>query len=613
MDVARLNFSHGAHADHETAYRLVREASDATGRAVAILADLQGPKIRLGTLRRRPGRVGDRRAGSASPSTTSSAPPSGSSTTYKDLAADVALGDRLLVDDGKLALDRGRVERPRRVLPGRRGRRGRPTTRACRCPAWRSACRRCRTRTTRTCASPCSLAVDFVALSFVRSARGRRAGARDHATRRTSRSRSSPSSRSPRRSSTSRRSSRPSTASWWPAVTSAWSCRWSRCRWCRSAPSQVARERDKPVIVATQMLESMISNSRPDPRRGLRRGQRGARRRGRGDAVRGDLGGQATRSAPSARWSGSSPPSRSTTSRVPDAAAPVPLAGRARSSARPRTSPRPSTSRRWPPSPRPATPRGGSPRCTPASRCWPSPSTPRVRSQLALSWGVETFLVPVGAAHRRHGRAGRLLAAVHRPAQGAATASSSSPAARPTPSGSTNLIRVHEVGTRLVSRLGARGSRAARPRRSWSVLDLEERETDVFVGQTPSTALQRIFGGQVAGQALIAAGRTVPAEPGGALAALLLPAARRPARGDPLLGRPDPRRAGPSPPAGWSPGSTGKGEDVAIFALTADFTAGERPVVEHSLPMPDVPGPETLPGIGRGRRRGTPRCPRAPG
>ena len=49
MDVARLNFSHGKHADHETAYRLVREASDKVGRAVAILADLQGPKIRLGT------------------------------------------------------------------------------------------------------------------------------------------------------------------------------------------------------------------------------------------------------------------------------------------------------------------------------------------------------------------------------------------------------------------------------------------------------------------------------------------------------------------------------------------------------------------------------------
>ena len=48
MDVARLNFSHGDYADHEAAYKRVRKASDATGRAVGILADLQGPKIRLG-------------------------------------------------------------------------------------------------------------------------------------------------------------------------------------------------------------------------------------------------------------------------------------------------------------------------------------------------------------------------------------------------------------------------------------------------------------------------------------------------------------------------------------------------------------------------------------
>src|SRR5215211_4837601 len=48
MDVARLNFSHGTHEDHGQAYALVREAADAAGRAVGILADLQGPKIRLG-------------------------------------------------------------------------------------------------------------------------------------------------------------------------------------------------------------------------------------------------------------------------------------------------------------------------------------------------------------------------------------------------------------------------------------------------------------------------------------------------------------------------------------------------------------------------------------
>ena len=50
MDVARLNISHGSHADHEKVYRMVREASDRSGRGVGIFADLQGPKIRLGTV-----------------------------------------------------------------------------------------------------------------------------------------------------------------------------------------------------------------------------------------------------------------------------------------------------------------------------------------------------------------------------------------------------------------------------------------------------------------------------------------------------------------------------------------------------------------------------------
>src|SRR5919112_4411582 len=48
MDVARLNLSHGTYADHEKVYRMVREASDITGRSVGIFVDLQGPKIRLG-------------------------------------------------------------------------------------------------------------------------------------------------------------------------------------------------------------------------------------------------------------------------------------------------------------------------------------------------------------------------------------------------------------------------------------------------------------------------------------------------------------------------------------------------------------------------------------
>ena len=61
MDVARLNFSHGDYADHEANYKRVRAASDVTGRAVGILADLQGPKIRLGRFADGPDLLGQRR------------------------------------------------------------------------------------------------------------------------------------------------------------------------------------------------------------------------------------------------------------------------------------------------------------------------------------------------------------------------------------------------------------------------------------------------------------------------------------------------------------------------------------------------------------------------
>jgi pyruvate kinase len=111
MDVARLNFSHGAHEDHAAAYRLVRAASDRTGHAVAVLADLQGPKIRLGTFVDGPVTWV---TGSQVCITVEDVPGTASrvSTTYKNLANDVRVGDRLLVDDGKLSLTVASVEGP---------------------------------------------------------------------------------------------------------------------------------------------------------------------------------------------------------------------------------------------------------------------------------------------------------------------------------------------------------------------------------------------------------------------------------------------------------------------------------------------------------------------
>lgn len=103
MDVARLNFSHGDYTDHEAAYKRVRAASDATGHAVGILADLQGPKIRLGRFKDGPTYWA---TGETVRITVEDCEGTHDrvSTTYKQLAQDAAKGDRLLVDDGKVAL-----------------------------------------------------------------------------------------------------------------------------------------------------------------------------------------------------------------------------------------------------------------------------------------------------------------------------------------------------------------------------------------------------------------------------------------------------------------------------------------------------------------------------
>ncbi|MQA25196.1 MAG: pyruvate kinase [Micromonosporaceae bacterium] len=111
MDVARLNFSHGTHDDHRRVYQMVRAAADATGRAVGVLADLQGPKIRLGRFAESPveWRTGDHVVLTADdvPGTAERV-----SVTYQALPAEVKRGDRLLVDDGRLSLEVSGVNGP---------------------------------------------------------------------------------------------------------------------------------------------------------------------------------------------------------------------------------------------------------------------------------------------------------------------------------------------------------------------------------------------------------------------------------------------------------------------------------------------------------------------
>jgi pyruvate kinase len=104
LDVARLNMSHGDHDTHRAAYDVVRAASDASGRSVGVLVDLQGPKIRLGRFAAGPVTL---TAGQQFTITTQDVPgDSGEvSVSYRGLAGDVRPGTTLLVDDGRVVLE----------------------------------------------------------------------------------------------------------------------------------------------------------------------------------------------------------------------------------------------------------------------------------------------------------------------------------------------------------------------------------------------------------------------------------------------------------------------------------------------------------------------------
>jgi pyruvate kinase len=108
MDIARLNLSHGSYADHEEIYREIRAASDETGHAVGILVDLQGPKIRTARFKNGPVVLAD---GDVFTVTTRDVDGDKVEvgTTYKGLPGDVRVGDMLLIDDGKVALEATQV------------------------------------------------------------------------------------------------------------------------------------------------------------------------------------------------------------------------------------------------------------------------------------------------------------------------------------------------------------------------------------------------------------------------------------------------------------------------------------------------------------------------
>jgi len=104
MDVARLNFSHGNHERHAALIARLREASMKLQKPIALVADLQGPKIRTGTLvdgKRVQLRSGQRFTISTDGAAGSSA---GVSTTYRRLPREVKRGDRILLADGLIEL-----------------------------------------------------------------------------------------------------------------------------------------------------------------------------------------------------------------------------------------------------------------------------------------------------------------------------------------------------------------------------------------------------------------------------------------------------------------------------------------------------------------------------
>lgn len=110
MDVARLNFSHGSHADHATVIETLRRTGVLEGRTICILQDLQGPKIRTGALKGHQSVT--LKAGATVTITTRDVEGTGDliSTTFKDLPREMHSGSRILLSDGRIELRVLRVE-----------------------------------------------------------------------------------------------------------------------------------------------------------------------------------------------------------------------------------------------------------------------------------------------------------------------------------------------------------------------------------------------------------------------------------------------------------------------------------------------------------------------
>ncbi|MGK8360081.1 pyruvate kinase [Corynebacterium amycolatum] len=260
MDVARLNFSHGEHEDHAQNYRWVREASDATGHAVGILADLQGPKIRLGRFKEGSTYWAD---GEIVRITVDDVEGTHDrvSTTYKNLADDARPGDRLLVDDGKVGLECIEVDGNDvvcRVIEGGPVSNNKGVS----LPGMNISVPALSEKDIADLRFALKLGVDFIALSFVRSPSDVELvhAVMDEVGRRVP---------------IIAKLEKPEAIESLEAIILAFDAVMvargdlgvevplEDVPLVQKRAIQIARENAKPVIVATQMLDSMISNSRP--------------------------------------------------------------------------------------------------------------------------------------------------------------------------------------------------------------------------------------------------------------------------------------------------------------------------------------------------------------
>ena len=277
--------SHGRQSDHLEIYRRLRAGSDLIGRGVGILADLQGPKIRLGEFPDGPVRLA---AGDEFTITTQDIPGNSheASTTYEGLPGDVHSGDRVLIDDGNVQLDVISVTGNRvllRVVVG-----GKVSDhKGINLPGVNVSAPALTEKDEADLRWALATGVDMIALSFVRSPDDARPRPQDHGQGRPVLPLIA-------------KIEKPQAVDELDEIVDAFDgimvargdlgveLPLEQVPDRPEAGDQPGRERAKPVIVATQMLESMIEHAPADPGRGLRRRQRGRRRRGRGDAVRGD-------------------------------------------------------------------------------------------------------------------------------------------------------------------------------------------------------------------------------------------------------------------------------------------------------------------------------------